>query len=233
MAFYVSNKIGENKMKNRILLSPSMMCANFSSLATEIDNLNNANVDMYHMDVMDGQYVPNFGLGPEDYSAIRKLTNKPMDVHMMIENPRKYFKLFSDLGADILYFCPDAEPQSARAIDEIHDLGKKAGIAINTGTSFETVKELLPNVDYVLVMTVHPGFAGQPFQDFVMPKLNKFISEKDKYDYVLGIDGAVSVDKIKSLSKKGVDNFILGTSALFGKKDSYKEIIDNIRKIVD
>lgn len=217
----------------KTLLSPSMMCANFADLSKEVSSLNDADIDMYHMDIMDGQYVPNFGLGPEDYSTIRKLTDKPMDAHMMIENPRRYFKLFADLGADILYFCPDAEPQSARAIDEIHDLGKKAGIAVNTGTSFETVKELLPEVDYVLVMTVHPGFAGQPFQDFVLPKLQKFISEKEKYDYILGIDGAVSVDKIKSLSKQGVDNFILGTSSLFGRDGKYKEIINNIRKEIN
>ncbi|MBP2058679.1 ribulose-phosphate 3-epimerase [Lactobacillus colini] len=213
-----------------LILSPSMMCAKFSYLSSEVDSLNKANIDIYHMDVMDGRYVPNFALGPEDISTVRKNTNKKLDVHLMIENPRKYVKFFSDLGADIIYFCPDAEQQSARTIDDIHAQGKKAGIAVNTGTSFETVKELLPEVDYVLVMTVHPGFASQPFQESVIPKLRKFAEEKEKYGYILGIDGAVSRERIKALHKLGVDNFVLGTSALFGKEQSYKEIISDIRK---
>lgn len=213
-----------------LMLSPSMMCADFGNLADQVEQLNEAGVDMYHMDVMDGKYVPNFALGPEDYQVIRKLTKKILDVHLMIENPRNYIKFFSNLGADLIYFCPDAESQSARTIDDIHNLGKKAGIAINTGTSFALVEELLPNIDYVLVMTVHPGFAGQPFQDFVLPKLEKFINAKKKYNYVLGIDGAVSRERIKELYAKGVDNFILGTSALFGKEKPYKETIEDIRK---
>lgn len=213
-----------------LLLSPSMMCADFTSLGSEMKNLNAAGVDMYHMDVMDGQYVPNFALGPEDFKTIKSLTDKPLDAHLMIKNPRRYVKFFADLGANLIHFCPDAEEQPARTIDDIHALGVKAGIAVNTGTSFETIKELLPKVDYVLVMTVHPGFAGQPFQDFVLPKLEKFAQEKEKYHYILGIDGAVSRERIKKLHKIGVDNFILGTSALFGKDQDYQEIISDIRK---
>lgn len=213
-----------------LLLSPSMMCADFKTLGDEVKQLDQAGVDMYHMDVMDGQYVPNFALGPEDYKTIRALTDKPMDAHLMIENPRQYVDFFAKLGANLIYFCPDAEQQPARTIDDIHAKGVKAGIAVNTGTSFEMVEELLPQVDYVLVMTVHPGFAGQPFQDFVMPKLEKFAEEKTKYGYTLGIDGAVSREKIMKLHKIGVDNFILGTSALFGKNEDYATIIDEIRK---
>lgn len=213
-----------------LLLSPSMMCANFNNLKSEVESLNKTSIDMFHMDVMDGVYVPNFGLSPEDYTIIRNNTMKTMDVHLMIENPRRYIKFFSDLGADLIYFCPDAEQQPARTIDDIHAENKKAGIAVNTGTSFESVKELLPEVDYVLVMTVHPGFAGQPFQEFVIPKLEQFINAKDKYNYILGIDGAVSRERIRKLHKIGVDNFILGTSALFGKNEKYENIIDDIRK---
>lgn len=213
-----------------LILSPSMMCADFSNLKSEMEKLNEAGVDMYHMDVMDGQYVPNFALGPEDYKTIRSLTSKMMDARLMIKNLHNYVKFFSNLGADVIYFCPDAEIQPARTIDDIHALGRKAGFVVNTGTSFATVEELLPKIDYVLVMAVHPGFAGQAFQDFVLPKLDQFIEAKKKYDYVLGIDGAVSREKIKQLHAKGVDNFILGTSTLFSKNKSFKKIIEEIRK---
>lgn len=213
-----------------LILSPSMMCANFNNLKDEVKKLDESDINIYHMDIMDGRYVPNFALGPEDYMAIRKLTKKPMDAHLMIENPRRYINYFAKLGTNLVYFCPDAEIQPARTIDDIHEAGMKAGIAINTGTSYETVKELLPMVDYVLVMTVHPGFAGQPFQENVIPKLEKFCGMKERYNYILGIDGAVSRDRIKSLYKKGVDNFILGTSALFNKNQDYQDIISSIRK---
>lgn len=212
-----------------VLLSPSMMCADFNNLKSEVDKLNSTDIDMYHMDIMDGLYVPNFAMGLEDYKVVRRNTQKMLDVHLMIENPHKYVKLFSEAGADLIYFCPDAEQQPSRTIDEIHELGKKAGIAVNTNISFEVIKELLPVVDYVLVMTVEPGFAGQNFKSFVLPKLEKLIEKKADYGYILGIDGAVTKEKIKVLHEKGVDNFVLGTSALFGKKQSYKDIIFNIK----
>ncbi|MCT6890612.1 ribulose-phosphate 3-epimerase [uncultured Lactobacillus sp.] len=214
----------------QLLLSPSMMCANFQNLNEEMEMLNRADINMYHMDIMDGLYVPNFALGLEDYETMRQNTNKTMDAHLMIESPHRYIKLFSDLGADIIYFCPDAEQQPVRTIEEIHDLGKKAGISVNTNLSFEMVKELLPIVDYVLIMTVNPGFAGQKFQNFVLKKLDKFILAKSDYHYILGVDGAISREKIKCLYKKGVDNFILGTSALFNKSQNYQKTIELIRK---
>lgn len=213
-----------------LLLSPSIMCADFKELGSEVTELDHAGADMFHMDVMDGQYVPNFGLSPQDFATVRSLTKKLVDAHLMIENPRQYLKFFSDLGVDLIYFAPTAEKQPARAIDEIHALGKKAGIEVNTGTSFETVKELLPNVDYVLIMTVHPGFSGQPFQESVIPKLKQFVRCKDTYDYIVGIDGAVSRDRIKELHAIGVDNFVLGTSSLFGKTMNYEQTITEIRK---
>jgi len=214
----------------KLLLSPSMMCADFSNLKQEIQQLNNAKIDYFHMDIMDGSFVPNFGMGLQDYAYIGQAAQHPLDVHLMIDRPSRYIKLFSDLGAQMIYFHPEAEQQSARTIDTIHQLGKKAGIAINPGTSVSEIEALLPIVDAVMVMTVNPGFAGQPFLDYVVPKIKQLVDLQEQYHYVIGVDGAISEERIEQLSALGVENFILGTSTLFGKQKNYAEIIDDVRQ---
>ena len=125
-----------------------MMCANFANLEKDTKDLEVAGVDIFHMDIMDGSFVPNFGMGLQDYELIRSVTDKPLDVHLMVQNPSNYVEMFSDLGADIIYIHPEADIHPARTLDKIRAKGKKAGIAINPGTSIEAVIELLPLVDY-------------------------------------------------------------------------------------
>lgn len=213
------------------LINPSMMCANFADLANEVKKLEDAGIDMFHMDIMDGQFVPNFGMGLQDYELIGRIATKPLDAHLMIVNPEKYVKLFSDLGASLMYIHPEADEHPARTIDTVHNLGKKVGIAIDPDTSIETVRELLPLVDAVLVMTVNPGFAGQSFLDFVLPKLTEICRLQTKYSYVVGVDGAISPKRIQELSKLGVKNFIVGTSSLFGKNKEYKAIVRELKQL--
>ena len=212
------------------LLCPSMMCADFSSLKDEIENLENGGIDIFHLDVMDGSFVPNFGMGLQDIEYICKTATKPCDVHLMIENPSKYIDKFAKLGVNIIYIHPETDSHACRTLQMIRDAGVKSGIAVNPGTSFETVKELLHLCDYVMLMSVNPGFAGQKYLDFVTPKFKKFVDESNNYGgYDVMIDGACSPEKIHDLSEIGVKGFILGTSALFGKDKSYKEIIDGLR----
>ena len=212
------------------LLCPSMMCANFASLQKEIEDLEEGGIDIFHLDVMDGSFVPNFGMGLQDIEYICKTATKPCDVHLMIENPSKYVDKFASLGAKIIYIHPEIDPHACRTLQMIKDAGAKAGIAINPGTPFETVKDLLHLCDYVMLMSVNPGFAGQKYLDFVTPKFKKFVDEAKKYGgYDVMIDGACSPKKIEMLSKMGVKGFILGTSALFGKDKSYQEIINELR----
>ena len=212
------------------LLCPSMMCADFSSLKDEIENLENGGIDIFHLDVMDGSFVPNFGMGLQDIEYICKTATKPCDVHLMIENPSKYIDKFAKLGVNIIYIHPETDSHACRTLQMIRDAGVKSGIAVNPGTSFETVKELLHLCDYVMLMSVNPGFAGQKYLDFVSEKFKKFVDESENYGgYDVMIDGACSPEKIEKLSKIGVKGFILGTSALFGKGRSYKEIIDELR----
>ncbi|MGO5180499.1 ribulose-phosphate 3-epimerase [Catenibacterium mitsuokai] len=212
------------------LLCPSMMCADFSSLKDEIENLEKGGIDIFHLDVMDGSFVPNFGMGLQDIEYICKTATKPCDVHLMIENPSKYIDKFAKLGVNIIYIHPETDSHACRTLQMIRDAGVKSGIAVNPGTSFETVKELLHLCDYVMLMSVNPGFAGQKYLDFVSEKFKKFVDESENYGgYDVMIDGACSPEKIEKLSKIGVKGFILGTSALFGKGRSYKEIIDELR----
>ncbi len=211
------------------LLCPSLMCADFSKLQDEVEKLDKAGIDIFHIDFMDGSFVPNFGMGLQDFDMVRASTQKKVDVHLMIQNPSKYVEMFATRGADIIYIHPEADQQATRTLEDIRKLGKKAGIAINPGTAVETIFELLPLVDYVMVMTVNPGFAGQKYLEYVNPKIEKLIKLGADFDFEVMVDGAVSLEKIRKLSENGVSGFVLGTSALFGKKEKYKEIISKIR----
>lgn len=213
------------------LLCPSMMCADFGCLQKEVEVLDRAGADIFHIDIMDGRFVPNFGMGLQDVACIRTLTEKPLDAHLMIDAPGNYVELFAGLGADIITIHPEADLHPARTLDKIRNLGKKAGIAINPGTAVETVKELLPLADYFLAMTVNPGFAGQKYLEFTNRKLETLAKLKEEYGFQLMVDGAISPQKIQELSELGVDGFVLGTSALFGKEEDYQTILSRLKRL--
>ncbi|MCQ2010428.1 ribulose-phosphate 3-epimerase [Sporolactobacillus sp. STSJ-5] len=211
-------------------LYPSMMCANFNHLSEETRLLSESAIDGLHMDIMDGAFVPNFGMSPEDFKTISDHTNKLLDVHLMIYHPENYVEKFIKLGARRVYFHPEATPHASRIISQIKQLGAEVGIAINPGTSVDFVSELLPLVDQVLVMTVNPGFAGQEYLEFVTEKIKRLSKLRQSDHFEIVVDGAISLKKIQELSMLGVTGFVLGTSALFGKGKSYGEIIDSIKQ---
>lgn len=215
-----------------VLLAPSMMCANFSNLEKEVKDLDKAGTDIFHIDFMDGTFVPNFGMGLQDFEYIKSSTNTLVDVHLMIQNPGDYVDLFADKGADIIYIHPEVDTHPARTLDKIIAKGKKAGIAINPGTSLETVRELFPLIDYMMIMTVNPGFAGQSYLDYVNPKIEEAVKIGREFEFEVMVDGAISEEKIYSLSKLGVKGFVLGTSTLFGKERSYETILNKVRENV-
>lgn len=210
---------------------PSMMCADFTNLKSEMGRLNDADADVFHMDIMDGNFVPNFALGLEDLKAVRANTAKLMDVHLMISNPGNYIDLFADLGADIIYIHPEADPYPISTLNKIKAKGKKCGLALDPETSVESVKELFNVIDYLLVMTVSPGFAGQSYLDFVTDKIKDIVKYSQDYSFKIVVDGAISPEKISELGKIGVEGFVLGTSALFNKDKPYKEIISSLKNI--
>ena len=213
------------------LLCPSMMCARFGNLEKEIEDLEEAEIDIFHLDVMDGSYVPNFGMGLQDIEFICKKAKKPCDVHLMVVHPEQYIEKFTQMGVQIIYVHSEGNNHITRLLQQIKDAGAKAGLAVSPGTSFESVKEVLSLVDYVMIMSVNPGFAGQKYLEFVNHKFVQFCEVKNQYGYQVMIDGACSPERIKQLSQIGVEGFILGTSALFGKEKNYKQLCQEIRKI--
>lgn len=213
------------------LLCPSMMCADYGALKDDVIALDKAGVDIFHCDVMDGTFVPNMTMGIMDIKTIRKYTDNLVDVHLMIENPSTKIDLFIDAGVDLIYIHPEAERYVVKTLAYIKSKGKLAGIAVNPDTSIETIHEMLNLVDYVMVMSVNPGFAGQQFIDFTKDKIKKLVAMKETYDFKLVIDGAMSPEKIKEMSELGADGYILGTSALFGKEETYQQLIKELREL--
>lgn len=212
-----------------IYLCPSMMCADFGNLKNEVTSLEKAGADIFHIDIMDGKYVPTIGMGLQDFKVIRETTDLMLDVHLMVEKPSAYVQMFAELGADIIYIHPNSENLPESTLYKIKSYGKKAGIVLNPGTSISEIQELLPLVDYVLVMTVYVGFSGQKYLDFVDDKIHQLLTLKTDHHFELVVDGAITPDKIQKWRALGVKGFVLGTSALFGKNQSYDELISNYR----
>ena len=214
-------------------LMASMMCANYGNLEKEVKSLEAGGIDSFHIDIMDGRYVPNFAMSLNDMAYIASATKKALDVHLMVEHPNHTVELFIKhlREGDTIYIHPEAEYHPSTTLQKIINAGITPGIAINPGTSVETVMEMLRIVKKVLVMTVNPANAGQMFMPYVGKKITKLLSLKDEMHFELYWDGACSADKILSFAPKGMDGFVLGTTLLFGKKKPYGEILKGIRDL--
>lgn len=214
-------------------LLASMMCANYGNLEKEVHDLEEGGIDSFHIDIMDGRYVPNFAMSLNDMSYIASATRKPLDVHLMVEHPNHTVRLFTDRlrEGDTIYIHPEAEYHPSTTLQKIIDAGMIPGIAINPGTSVETVMEMLRIVKKVLVMTVNPGNAGQMFMPYVGEKIDRLLALKERMDFKIYWDGACGEDKIRTYAPKGIDGFVLGTTLLFGKEAPYGEMLQNIRKL--
>jgi len=214
-------------------LMASMMCAFYGNLEKEVRELDEGGIDSFHIDIMDGRYVPNYAMSLNDMKFIAQATNKPLDVHLMIEHPNNTIKLFLNnlRKGDTVYIHPEAEYHPSTTLQKIIDAGMIPGIAINPGTSVETVMEMLQIVDKVLVMSVNPGSAGQMFMPYVRKKYEKLAALREEMGFEIYWDGACSADKIKEYAPMGVKGFVLGTTLLFGHDRSYGETISRIRNL--
>ncbi len=214
-------------------LNASMMCARYGNLEREVRELEEGGIDSFHVDIMDGRYVPNYAMGLNDLRYIASATKLPMDVHLMIEHPDTHIDIFlnSLRKGDTVYIHPEAEYHPSNTLQKIINAGMVPGIAINPGTSVETVIEMLRIVDKVLVMSVNPGNAGQMYLPYVGNKIQRLLSLKEEMNYRLYWDGACSADKIMKYAPQGMDGFVLGTTLLFGKGRPYCDILQDVRKL--
>ena len=214
-------------------LMASMMCANYGNLEREVTELEAGGIDSFHIDIMDGRYVPNYAMSLNDMRYIASVAKKSLDVHLMVEHPNNTIDIFikSLRKGDTIYIHPEAEYHPSTTLQKIINAGLTPGIAINPGTSVETVMEMLRIVKKVLVMSVNPGNAGQMYLPYVGKKITKLLAMKEDMEFEIYWDGACSADKILEFAPKGVRGFVLGTTLLFGKGKPYKETLQNIRKL--
>ena len=212
-----------------IELSASMMCADFACLRDEVKNLQDAGIDIFHIDIMDGSFVDNFGMGYQDMKFIKEYSSKPVEAHLMVSKPYNYLDVLFKLNIDIIYIHPEVDPDPATTIEKIHQNGAIAGIAINPGTSISTIEELLNTVDRVLILGVNPGHAGRKYQPYVDRKIERLLELKKYMNFEIYLDGAVTSERIKQWQDKGVKGFVLGTATLFNKEYSYSEILTKLK----
>jgi ribulose-phosphate 3-epimerase len=196
------------------LIAPSLLAADFSNLRHEIEMVNNSEADWLHLDVMDGVFVPNISFGIPIIKSVKKLSSKPLDVHLMIVEPEKYVRKFKDAGADNLTVHIEASRHLHRTIQEIKELGMKAGVSLNPHTPVYFLEEIISFVDIVLIMSVNPGFGGQKFIESSIPKIRKTraLIEKAGSSALIEVDGGIDLNNAASLFEAGVDILVTGTT---------------------
>ncbi|AQQ53762.1 ribulose-phosphate 3-epimerase [Planococcus lenghuensis] len=203
-----------------IKLAPSILAADFAKLGEEVKEAEQAGADWIHIDVMDGHFVPNISLGPIAVKAVRPLTDLPLDVHLMIENPDRYIRDFTEAGADYITVHAEACPHLHRTIQLIRSEGAKPGVVLNPHTPVSAIQHILEDVDLVLLMTVNPGFGGQTFIPSVLSKVRelKTMIDERNLKVEIQIDGGINEQTIGPCVEAGAGVFVAG-SAIFGKKD--------------
>ena len=224
--------------EKRKILCPSILNLAIDNIREEIEKLDATEMDIYHVDIMDGTFVPNFAMSVRELEMIRRITDsgehRLVDCHMMVMQPHRYVEMIANAGADIIYIHPESELIPSATLEQIQRLGKKTGLIVNPCTSLESVKDMLPITDYVMVMGVNPGFAGRDFMPYTRAKfleLDEYRKNK-KLPYHLLLDGGATKEVISDLYHNcGVEGYVLGKQELFFQKDDYATCINRVREI--
>jgi ribulose-phosphate 3-epimerase len=214
-----------------IRIAPSILAADFLKLNEDIQSVEeSSSIDLLHLDVMDGHFVPNITFGPDLVRGIKKQTECELDVHLMVEDPNKWIEAFANAGASYLSVHAEVTPHLHRTLQHIHSFGIKAGVALNPSTSIEAIRYVLRDVDFILLMTVNPGFGGQAFIPQILDKIRdlKHLMEEIGHFVPIEVDGGINKETIKKASEAGASWFVAG-SAIFNepdRKQAVKELLD-------
>ncbi len=216
-----------------IQFAPSILSADFARLGEEIQAVDQAGAEIIHVDVMDGHFVPNITIGPLVVKAVRQVTAKIIDVHLMISNADQYLEAFAEAGADWITVHVEACPHLHRTVGHIRKLGKKAGVVLNPATSLETLDYVLEEIDLVMLMSVNPGFGGQSFIPSTLRKISQLKKRIDDLGLTVGIeiDGGISPVTIGMVAESGANIFVAG-SAIYGQQD-YRAVIQEMRELAE
>lgn len=227
-------------MNKKIIISPSIMCVKPWEIRDYIASFEEKNIDLIHFDVMDGHFVPNIMLGTNIYSAIKEITDIPVDIHLMCEEPEQYIEYFNVCKCDWVSFHPEATRQPYRFLQKIRERGCKAGIALNPGTPVQYVEEMKSVLDFILVMAVEPGFSGQKMVPDHLSKLRriKSIVDENRMDIEIIVDGNTTIDNCKKMLDAGATGFVAGTSSLIkygaaGFAKAYEEFMNQLTPFIN
>ena len=215
----------------KIQISPSILSADFSQLGNEIKRLEQSGADMIHVDVMDNHFVPNLTIGPPVIKSLRKHTNLPFDVHLMIDPVHKYIKDFADAGSDIITIHPEATESLLESVNHIKSLNKKVGVSLNPNTEIEVIENVLDKINLVLIMSVYPGFGGQKFMPEVLKKISdlKKIQDNKKLNFDIEVDGGINFENNKKVIDAGANILVSGTTIFKENNGDIKKNIDLLK----
>lgn len=208
-------------------IAPSILSADFAHLAEEVKKVSDAGADYIHIDVMDGSFVPEITIGASVVKSLRKISDAVFDVHLMVEHPETQIKSFADAGADIITFHAEATHHAHRVIQQIHELGCKAGVAINPGTSLSAIEELVEYADLILIMTVNPGYGGQKFIESMPDKIHMLyhMIQELETECDIEVDGGINAETSVTVREAGANVLVAG-SAIYGAADVAQAIKD-------
>lgn len=217
----------KNGGKDMIKVAPSILSADFADMGKSVEYIDKCGADMIHCDVMDGAFVPNITFGPNMVKAIRKHTNKPLDVHLMIEKPERYIDDFVKAGADYITVHFEATVHPHRTLEYIRSCGVKSGIVYNPGTPVDSLKYLIDSVDMVLIMSVNPGFGGQKFISNTLDKIKEVKKTVGDRDVLIEVDGGINLDNAKAVKEAGANVLVAGNSVFCATEP--KSVIEQLK----
>lgn len=216
------------------LIGPSLMCADLMNLRLQVEEMDRAGVDYYHVDIMDGNFVPNLALGPDFVRQLRAVTGKPIGIHMMVDAPERYVDTFAACGANLMAVHCEATTHLQRALTQIRAAGMQAGVAINPATPIEQLEYVLDVIDYVCVMTVNPGFSGQAFIPSMYGKIRDLhgLIGRAGCDIRIEVDGNIGAQTIPHCQEAGAEWFVCGTSAVFNPSGTLYDNVQATRRLL-